>query len=456
MKYTTFLALAALSVASAAQGSSLREHIQADLAETEMRRKKHSGKSPVYLAKSKHVKRSITNAIKEAVSDADPASLLKEVEGLADDVCKTNSSISWTMDKFLDNLNQDAQSIFGDQLEVRTKLWNCNAVRIEAKKAAMSLKSAAKIMLNAKSFMSPSELVKYGHKKGISTENLPVGKVGATSGYVGPTEPTEVNWVKKGFQTPIKDQGNCNDCYAVSGHDMISSRCFIKTDQLFDLSAQQFLDCKAGTCDPASVSFIEGMYGWVNERVITNYADMPLTSAENLHPTGPLDNPAASCPNEIVKSCEGTGDLEFHQKVSNSELMGMVTEGPVQVLVNFPNVPDYKCGLYTEADAPQPNGRSIDHAVLIVGFNYTGDPSTSGWIVKNSYGTVYGFEGYFAVAMDGEGAEDPASYNGYFNGVMSINSNIFLINNGKFTSGAESQTVKNPENPFADGDIFNC
>ena len=48
-------------------------------------------------------------------------------------------------------------------------------------------------------------------------------------------------------------------------------------------------------------------------------------------------------------------------------------------------------------------GASLNHAMLAVGYNWTGDSASSYWILKNSWGSGWGEGGYFRIAMTGDG-----------------------------------------------------
>lgn len=49
-------------------------------------------------------------------------------------------------------------------------------------------------------------------------------------------------------------------------------------------------------------------------------------------------------------------------------------------------------------------GTNLDHGVLAVGFGYDDAASTSYYLVKNSWGTSWGDEGYIKIADNGDGS----------------------------------------------------
>ena len=78
-----------------------------------------------------------------------------------------------------------------------------------------------------------------------------------------------------------------------------------------------------------------------------------------------------------------------------------VVQQPVSVLIqaNKPVFQLYKSGLFDSAEC----GTDIDHATLVVGYG-TDDNDNEYWIMKNSWGTVWGEEGYMRIKItDGKG-----------------------------------------------------
>lgn len=87
------------------------------------------------------------------------------------------------------------------------------------------------------------------------------------------------------------------------------------------------------------------------------------------------------------------GDEKAMEKV-------VATLGPVAVGIdaNHTTFQFYKDGVYYEKDCKN-DGPHINHAMLVVGYGVEPDGQKY-WLVKNSYGTDWGIDGYIKIAKD--------------------------------------------------------
>ena len=83
--------------------------------------------------------------------------------------------------------------------------------------------------------------------------------------------------------------------------------------------------------------------------------------------------------------------------------------GPISVAMDagHKSFQSYRSGVYSEYAC---SSVKLDHGVLVVGYgNYDGEDY---WLVKNSWGEMWGMEGYFMIEQEGNmcGICSQASY----------------------------------------------
>jgi len=80
-------------------------------------------------------------------------------------------------------------------------------------------------------------------------------------------------------------------------------------------------------------------------------------------------------------------------------LKAVATVGPISISVDASSFHDYESGIFTGCDANE--HVDIDHAVQLVG--YGTDPVHGDyWLVRNSWGTGYGENGYIRVKRESD------------------------------------------------------
>ncbi|CAL5061818.1 unnamed protein product [Urochloa decumbens] len=220
----------------------------------------------------------------------------------------------------------------------------------------------------------------------ITTRTGPVSEVAGgrywnhTGGDVD--VPQSVDWRAKGAVTPVKDQKDCNTCWAFAAVAAIEGLHKIKAGKLVSLSEQEIVDCAS---PPGSNCNSEGNPGVAMEWVATNGG---LTTESDY----PYEDREGSCKldkmrNHVVK----ISDAEEVEPNNEAALEAAVARQPVAVVVNSaPEIQQhYKSGVFHGPCDPE----KTDHAVTVVG--YGAEPhGLKYWIVKNSWGDWWGEKGY--------------------------------------------------------------
>jgi KDEL-tailed cysteine endopeptidase len=197
--------------------------------------------------------------------------------------------------------------------------------------------------------------------------------------------PSTVDWRTKGAVTSVKDQGQCGSCWTFSATGAVESAWAIAKGQLIDLSEQELVDCATGVAygsHGCSGGQMDGAFKFVIENGQCTNAAYPYTATD-----GTCQNKKCSAAVHI-SACS---DVKSKDQVS---LKGAVALQPVAIAIEADTryFQSYASGVLTSASC----GTNLDHGVLIVGYGQ--ENGQDYWLVKNSWGTTWGDNGYVKIA----------------------------------------------------------
>jgi len=194
-----------------------------------------------------------------------------------------------------------------------------------------------------------------------------------------PDEPlTDIDWRNYGCVTAVKDQGQCGSCWAHSATEATESFAFLsKKYSLFDLSVQQTTAC--------TYSYNGCNGGWpydayTNAIIKRNGEDTAASYPYNIPEAGtckfgngPADAPVAN--------------IVSYKSPAKGQLANVLTStGPPSVCLAAESWQMYTGGILKDCEG------SVDHCVQAVGMVQSA--SEPYWIVRNSWGTSWGINGY--------------------------------------------------------------
>lgn len=187
-----------------------------------------------------------------------------------------------------------------------------------------------------------------------------------------------VDWRTKGALTPVKNQAQCGSCWAFSATEAIESYAFLAGKGLKELSAQQITSCDktsfgcGGGRTESAYNYVKGAGGLELD------SDYPYTSG---------GGDSGTCKGDPNPAVQITGFTSIAQ--SEDDLQKALNNGPVSICVAAESFQTYTGGILRSCPG------SVDHCVQAVGYN----TQDNYWIVRNSWATSWGEEGFIRIAM---------------------------------------------------------
>ena len=202
--------------------------------------------------------------------------------------------------------------------------------------------------------------------------------------------PLSIDWRTRGAVTPVKNQGNCGSCWSFSTTGNIEGQWFLAGNTLASFSEQNFV-----SCDDLLAFGCNGGFSWIAYSWAVSKQNGSIFTEESYpYISGNGTVPPCMTTNAVVGGHIIGGKLLSPWDVEGMKYF-LAFEGPLSVAVDATSMWDsYTGGVITSCDGFLPN-----HEVLIVGYGSTNLNSTSVeyWIVKNSWGSGWGEEGYIRI-----------------------------------------------------------
>jgi cathepsin F/cysteine peptidase B len=228
----------------------------------------------------------------------------------------------------------------------------------------------------------------------------------ASSKEATTTIPASIDWRSRGAVTHVKDQGQCGSCWAFSTIASIEGQWFLAADEPLTSFAEQNLV----SCDDLLSFGCDGGFSWVAYSYLVNaqngsvYTELswPYTSGNGVVP------PCNATADGHVIGGRITGGVVLAPWDAEGMKQFLASSGPLSVAVDATSFQTYVGGIMTSGEAGL-----VNHEVLIVGYSSgEANATVSGselrdstatvvpyWIIKNSWGTDWGEDGYIRLEL---------------------------------------------------------
>jgi hypothetical protein len=193
--------------------------------------------------------------------------------------------------------------------------------------------------------------------------------------------PATFDWRTKGAVTPVKNQGQCGSCWAFSATENIESVYFLAGHSLPTLSPQQIVDCDT-TCYGC-----DGGWPYRAFEYIIGFGGQDSAAS---YPYTARDGTCKATQNNIAATITKYNNVPSNEHTIQTSLVNVA---PLSICVDASKWYLYQGGIIMASQC----GTQLDHCVQLVGYDTTG--STPAWLVRNSWGTGWGEQGYLRLQM---------------------------------------------------------
>jgi len=204
-----------------------------------------------------------------------------------------------------------------------------------------------------------------------------------------------LDWHELGLVTPAKSQNSCGACYIFSTQAAIESRCAILDWPLVDLSVQETLDCIEDQ------SCVKGFQSHVYKWGIIHKGYLPNEKYR------PYDGMIRSCkenPEKHTDRLQSWGKISSH---SEQETMEKLQQGPLSTAICTTKM-DWR--FVAHGVVRGGHCEALTHGVTLIGYGHDTKSDLDYWIIKNSWGPLWGQNGFAHLCR---GAKCGAGSTGY-------------------------------------------
>jgi len=299
-------------------------------------------------------------------------------------------SEAFNFDDYCNRFGKDYED--SEEYLLRKSIFEKRAAQI----AAQNAKGTWKAGFNDLTDLTEVELKqRLGYRKElqgtVSSQAIPLPQLRGARTHAD--HPESVDWRKHtpSVVSPVKSQGGCGSCWAFAAAEVIESHVAIETGVLLSLSPQELTSCTpnsrhcggSGGCTGAIAQLA---FAYINQQGgvsdIWQYPYLSGTKYETLECEA-FNGTVYWPPKASI-----TGHVDVPKNDAQA-LMEALQKGPVAVSVDASHWWLYHGGIFDSCNKTAPD---INHAVVLDG--YGTENGIKYWLIRNSWGTMFGENGY--------------------------------------------------------------
>lgn len=206
------------------------------------------------------------------------------------------------------------------------------------------------------------------------------------------TLPDAVDWREYDAVTPVKNQGQCGSCWSFSATGAMEGAWAVTNGELVSFSEQQLMDCSKVYGDMGcNGGLMDNAFRYAIDYGMCTESSEPYTAEDG------------TC-SDVKCSQDYHFDMCYDVEPFNQYALKMaVSKQPVSVAIQAdkPIFQFYSSGVIDSDSC----GTNLDHGVLVVG--YGTENGLDYWLVKNSWGSEWGDNGYVKIARNDNSTDTP-------------------------------------------------
>jgi cathepsin B len=193
----------------------------------------------------------------------------------------------------------------------------------------------------------------------------------------------------------IRDQQSCGSCWAFAASEVLSDRFCIASQGEVNvvLSPQDMVSCDKSDLG-CNGGYLDNSWNYLVNTGIVEDSCYPYTSGNGQTGTCKLNGTKCTDGVTVAKKYKAAS---FRTYTSVNDIKNDIfTYGPVETgFLVYQDFLSYKSGIYKKTS----NSLLGGHAVKVIGWGVDAATKTQYWVVANSWGTSWGEQGHFRIAI---------------------------------------------------------